>query len=152
MVREDALVGNRMYWVVVADEFQASIYSRAKKFSDLQAISELKNEVAREKLENLISDRGGRAFDSFGQGRHAYTKENDAKSQSNLAFARDIAAALKSSRRNDSDGLIVIAAPRFLGVLRSALGRVGLEADLAIDKEVTAKGADFVRDLIDQHY
>ena len=151
MVKEDALVGNRTYWVVVADEFQAKLYQRFKKFSDLNPVLELKNDIAREKMENLISDKGGRAFDSHGQGRHTYGSEkSDAKSQSYLAFARDIAAQVKRRRKN-GDGLIVIAAPRFLGVLRGALSKAGLESDLAIDKEVTAKSADFVRDLIDQH-
>jgi len=151
MVKEDALVGNRSYWVVVADEFQAQLYKRAKKFSDLESISELKNEIAKEKMENLISDRGGRAFDSQGQGRHTYGSEkSDAKSQSYLAFARDIAALVKNQRHN-GDGLVVIAAPRFLGVLRGALTKAGLEADITIDKEVTARSQDFVRDLIDQY-
>ena len=120
MVKEDALVGNRTYWVVVADEFQAKLYQRVKKFSDLNSIFELKNDIAREKMENLISDKGGRAFDSHGLGRHTYGSEkSDAKSQSYLAFARDIAAQVKRRRKN-GDGLIVIAAPRFLGVLRGA--------------------------------
>lgn len=152
MVREDSLVGNRNYWVVVADEFQARIYSRAKKFSELEEVSQLKNEIAREKLENLVTDRGGRGFDSHGQGRHTYANEkNDAKSQSYLAFARYIATEVRSRRQGSGDGLVVIAAPRFLGVLRGALSKAGLDADLTIDKEVTSKSAEFVRELIDQH-
>ena len=30
MAQRDGLVGNRPYWVVVADEFQATVYKRAK--------------------------------------------------------------------------------------------------------------------------
>jgi len=152
MARQDALVGNRQFWVIVADEFQASIYKRVKKFSELQLILKLKNDIAREKLENLISDRGGRGFDSHGQGRHTYTKEKaDPRAQSYQPFAREIAERLQTSREHDDDGLVVVAAPRFLGVLRSVLAKAGIQPDLTIDKEVTAKSATFVRELIDQH-
>jgi protein required for attachment to host cells len=152
MERRDTLVGNRSFWVVVADEFQASVYKRAKKFSELQLILELKNDIAREKLENLISDRGGRGFDSHGQGRHTYTKEKaDPRAQSYQPFAREIAGYLRTSREHDDDGLVVVAAPRFLGILRAVLDKTGMQPDLTIDKEVTAKSATFVRELIDQH-
>ena len=46
---------------------------------------------------------------------------------------------------------MVVAAPRFLGVLRTVLSKAGLQPDLTIDKEVTSKGAEFVQKLIDQH-
>jgi len=152
MAQRDGLVGNRPFWVVVADEFQAAVYKRAKKYSELRPVFDLKNEIAREKLENLISDRGGRGFDSHGQGSHTYAKEkSDPRAQSYQAFARQIADDLRSRRQHADDGLVVVAAPRFLGVLRTALGRAGLQPDLAIDKSVTSKGADFVQKLIDQH-
>ena len=152
MAQRDELVGNRPYWVVVADEFQASIYKRAKKYSELQLVFDLRNDIAREKLENLISDRGGRGFDSHGQGRHTYSKEkSDPRAQSYQPFARQIADGLRSRSQNGDDGLVVVAAPRFLGILRAVLSKVGMQPDLAIDKEVTAKGAEFVQKMVDQH-
>ena len=152
MAQRDGLVGNRPFWVVVADEFQATIYKRAKKYSSLQEVFELRNDIAREKLENLISDRGGRGFDSHGQGRHTYAREkSDPRAQSYQPFARQIADGLRSRRQNAADGLVVVAAPRFLGVLRAVFSKTGLQPDLAIDKEVTSKGPAFVQRLIDEH-
>ena len=152
MAQRDGLVGNRPYWVVVADEFQAAVYKRSKKYSELQYVFDLKNDIAREKLENLVSDRGGRGFDGQGQGRHTYSREkSDPRAQSYQTFARQIADGLRSRSRNAGDGLVVVAAPRFLGVMRQVFAKTGLQPDLAIDKEVTSRGADFIQRLIDQH-
>ena len=153
MVRPDSPLGANSYWIVVADEFQAVLYAREKKFSPLQELTSLQNETAREKMENLVSDRSGRGFDSQGQGRHAYTKEKSGpKSQSYAAFAKEIAEQVRVGRQgNRFDRLAVIAAPRFLGVLRNALARAGAVPDLTIDKEVTGKDAAFIQKLIDDN-
>ena len=45
----------------------------------------------------------------------------------------------------------MIAAPRFLGVLRSALSKAGVEADLTIDKEVTGRDTAFIQKLLDEY-
>lgn len=153
MVRPDSPLGKNSSWIVVADEFQALFYAREKKFGPLRELSSMKNEMAREKLENLVSDRGGRSFDSMGKGRHAYANEkSDAKSHSYAAFAKDIAERINAGRQdNQFDKLGVIAAPRFLGVLRSALAKAGVEADLTIDKEVTGRDTAVIQKLLDEH-
>ena len=56
--------------------------------SPMQQASVLENSVAREKTGELISDTGGRAFDSGGQGRHTMVKEKSGpKQQAIAAFA-----------------------------------------------------------------
>jgi protein required for attachment to host cells len=151
MAGPNAPLGAPTYRVVVADEFQAIFYAREKKFSPLAEIDAMQNVAAREKTGELMSDRGGRAFDSHGQGRHAMTNEKtDPKSQSAIVFAKEIADRLSAERSKGSyDNLIVVAAPRFLGVLRPALDTAGVEAALEIDKEVTGKDAEFIQNLID---
>lgn len=151
MVRPDSPLGANSYWIVVADEFQVIFYAREKKFSPLVELNSLQNPTAREKLENLVSDRSGRSFDSHGQGRHAFTKEkSDPKSQSYAAFAKDIAERIRDGgQRNKFDKLAIIAAPRFLGVLRSALTKAGTDPDLTIDKEVTGRDTTFIQKLLD---
>lgn len=143
----------KAYWIVVADEFQGQFYARENKFGPLQELSLLRNEIAREKLEDVVTDKAGRGFDSQGQGRHAYGNEkSDQKSQSYAVFAKNIAERVKTGKQDRKFvRLAVIAAPRFLGVLRKALEKAGLEADLTIDKEVTGRDMDFIRKLLDQH-
>lgn len=152
MVRPGSPLGVNSYWIVVADEFQAMVYAREKKFSPLKKLASLQNATAREKLENLVSDRGGRSFDSQGMGRHAFTKEkSDPKTQSYAAFAKEIAERVREGRQGNKFGrLVVVAAPRFLGVLRNALTKAGIDPDLTLDKEVTSRDAAFIQKLLDE--
>jgi protein required for attachment to host cells len=151
MVRPNTPLGAQSYRVVVADEFRAIFYDREKKFSPLAEIGSMQNDAAREKTGNLISDRGGRAFDSHGQGRHTMANEKaDPKTQSAIVFAKDIADRLAADRgQGRYDNLVVVAAPRFLGVLRPALSTAGVETEREIDKAVTSKDAAFIQKLID---
>lgn len=113
----------KVYWVVVADESQALIYSRDTRTGPLLPVSSLTNEAGRKKAAELVSDRGGRSFDSFGKGRHAMTKEkSDPKSHAAEVFARDIAGRISDVMHEGScRGYALVAAPRFLGMLRQAL-------------------------------
>lgn len=151
MVRPDAPLGAKSYWVLVADEYKAMFYARDKKYSPMQELLVMKNDTAREKTGDLISDRGGRSFDSHGQGRHTMAHEkSDPRSHSNLVFAKEIAERISTARqRGQFDRLIVVAAPRFLGVIRPALAVAGVDVDRTIDKEVTGRDVDFIQSLVD---
>ena len=151
MVRPDSPLGAKSYWVVVADEYQATLFAREKRYSPMQEVKSLQNDVAREKDSALESDRGGRSFDSRGKGRHAMGgDESGVKAQSYLLFAKEIAERIASAKqRRKFDRLVVVAAPRFLGVLRPALMSAGIEADREIDKEMTSQPAAAIADLID---
>jgi len=151
MVRPDAPLGRDSYWVVVADEFQATFYARAKKYSPLQEVSTTRNDTAREKTRDLISDKGGRAFDSHGQGRHTMASEKeDPKTRSAVLFAKALAQQIGSAKQEAGfDRLIVVAAPRFLGFLRQALAIAGIEPDRTIDKEMTGREPGSIKELVD---
>lgn len=151
MVRPDNPLSTKSYWVVVADEYRATIYAREKKYSPMQELESLQNDTAREKDGDLVSDRSGRSFDSGGKGRHAMGgDESGTKLQSYLVFAKEIAERISTARqRRKFDRLVIIAAPRFLGVLRPALMSAGVEPDREIDKEVTGQDAAFIQELID---
>lgn len=151
MGRPDKPLGAKSYWVVVADEYRATIFAREKRFSPLQEIESLQNDTAREKDRDLVSDRSGRSFDSRGKGRHAMGgEETGAKAQSYLVFAKEIAERVSSAKRRGSfDRLVVVAAPRFLGVLRPALMSAGVDPERSLDKEVTGREPAFIQDLID---
>ena len=151
MVRPDSPLGPKSYWVIVADEHRATIYAREKKYSPMQEIKALQNDAAREKDSELVSDRSGRSFDSRGKGRHTMGgDESGTKAQSYLLFAKEIAENVSRARQGGKfDRLVVVAAPRFLGVLRPALMSAGIEADREIDKEVTGRDAAFIQELVD---
>jgi len=55
----------KTYWIIVADEAQAIFYTRNARRSPLLELLSLENETGRKKTGDIISDRGGRSFDSF---------------------------------------------------------------------------------------
>ena len=117
------LIDKASFWVVVADESKVKVYAKDLRSDPLQDLFSLDNPIAREKMENLISDRGGRSFDSHGEGRHTLSGEkSDAKKQASLAFAKQLAEHISGAINNGTcRSFALIAAPRFLGVLRDAL-------------------------------
>ena len=150
-----AVLNNKKQWVVVADESEAIIFQRKGRRTPLDEVTRLQNETARMKSGDLLADRDGRSFDSHGHGRHAVEKENaDPKRQAALVFAKELAARIVKAGRNDGafDELILIAAPRFLGLLRDALSTAGkLTPFLTIAKDVVQHDAEFIRGLIRSH-
>ena len=141
------------FLVVVADEALAIIYGRETRRAPLQERHRLENHVARRKGVELVSDRGGRAFDSFGAGRHAMGKElHGPKRQSSEAFARQVAECIELYRQSGNCiAYTVVAAPRFLGMLRQALARTSCPAPATtIDKDVTGCDTDFIQQLVDR--
>lgn len=151
MTRSNMPLGTSSYWVIVADEYQSTIYAREKKFSPLQEVASLQNESAREKTADLISDRGGRSFDSHGQGRHTLASEkSDPKTRLVAVFAKEIAGRISKAKQDgEFDKLLVVAAPRFLGILRPALATAGIDIEHAVDKEMTGRDPASIQELVD---
>ena len=140
------------FWVVVADEAQAVIYTRDKKSGPLTELTRLENPDGRKKPGELVSDRGGRSFDSGGQGRHAMGQEKPGpKEHIAGAFAKQIAMRIGKALHNGTcRGYVLVAAPRFLGMLRDAVASNCSEApEKAIPKEVVDKDPAFLRKLLE---
>ena len=139
------------HWFVVADESRAIVYEATAKFGSLERFIAFENRPAREKMDELISDRGGRSFDSHGKGRHTLQKEKtDPKIQSVKAFAKRIAILVRDAKRNGTCAeFALIAPPKFLGMLREETQLLNTGAPfVSIDKNVTAKNADDIQSLI----
>ena len=140
-------------WVVVADESRAIFYAWDKKYSPLRELTQLENEVARQKTSSLISDRGGRSFDSHGQGRHTMTNEKtDPKQHAAIVFAKEIAGRVAVGRQEGScRDYALVAAPRFLGLLRDALETAGhSDPLLTIDKGVVGQDPAVIEKLLNE--
>jgi len=140
-------------WVVVADESRAIIYAWDEKYSPLRELAQLKNEVARQKLSSQTSDRGGRSFDSHGQGRHTISNEKtDPKQHAAIVFAKEIAGRVAAGRQEGRcRDYALVAAPRFLGLLRDALEIAGhSDPLLTIDKGVVGQDPAVIEKLLNE--
>jgi protein required for attachment to host cells len=141
----------KFFWVIVADESRAIVYERATKSGPLREVFSLANEVARMKTEQLISDSGGRSYDSKGKGRHTMAREKvDPKKQAALVFAKQIAGRIGSVMHDGScRGFALIAAPRFLGLLREAVsGATVVEPYATVDKQVVGQDTAVIEKLL----
>lgn len=108
-------------WVVVADSTRARILSLEHRA--LSELEDLVHPASRTPDRDLVSDRGGRSFDSSRQGgRHAMEPQHTPKQVEVDAFARQLAQRLDAARaKGEFDELILIAAPQFLGQLSAHL-------------------------------
>lgn len=141
------------YCFVVADEARAIIYGATSRRGDLQELRSMENETVRKKIDQLISDKGGRSFDSHGQGRHTLIKEtSNPKRHASAMFAKNIVQWLSAAKHKGACcGFAVVAAPRFLGLLREELASSSVgEPFLAINKDVVGIPAAEIRELIDR--
>lgn len=141
-------------WILVCDGARARILSRHGPGGDLMAIDSSEHPSAREKGTELASDRPGRTFDSFGQGRHAKAPPTDWQQYEKTRFAREMAEQINAAARNGRfDQLMVIAPPRVLGDLRSLLDaharkRISAEVGKDLTNLSEAALADAVGELL----
>jgi len=114
--------------IVVADQAEARFYDRSGAV--LRAAGALENPAAHQHDRDFKSDRQGRIFSSVrasGQrrgavARHAAGGERSPRKRAAELFAKRIARELSAaSRAGDFDGLVLVAGPAFLGLLRAAL-------------------------------
>ncbi len=141
----------RTDWIVVANEAAAVVYARGSRRGPLEKVLGFRNDDARLKTAELVSDRDGRSFDSHGQGRHAMSRERTGpKRHAAEAFAKRIAARMqKALHDGQCEAYALIAAPRFLGMLRKELAGPGLpEPFLSLDKDMVTQDAETIRDLL----
>ena len=145
-------ISDTVCWaVVVADESSAIVYARDSLSGPMRELFSLANEMARMKTGELISDSGGRSFDSYGKGRHTMGHEKaDPKKTAAMAFAKQIAERVVKGMYDGSfRGFALVAAPRFLGVLREAFSvATAVEPYATIDKEVVGQDIAVIEKLL----
>jgi protein required for attachment to host cells len=104
--------------VLVAHDAGARVFESTDYGKRLTPLGEIVFEDGRRQPHEIDADRSGRA----GQGRHALEPSQDAKSHAVEGFAKILADDLSRAYHQGSfQRLVLIAPPRFLGLLRSAL-------------------------------
>lgn len=125
---------SKTVWMVVASRARARIFSSGSlKSMPFTEIYVLVDPSSRLHQRAVITDRPGRAHDRYGLGRHAM-EQYPAKRESARRFAARICAYLEQGRRqNRFQGLVLVAAPEFAGLLR---GRMSPQLRQCIDSEI----------------
>jgi protein required for attachment to host cells len=108
--------------VLVADSSKARFFSAPDGHSDLQQDRDMSHSDSRLKEQDLVANGVGSASDAGGYGKHLMGHENAAHQRQAEMFANELSSELDKTRQ--SNGLLriyLIAAPRFLGLLRESL-------------------------------
>ena len=125
-------------WVIVLDSAQARIFAADTPLGPLAEAGNLVHGEGRLRNQDLISDDGGRAFDSQGSGRHGMEPKTDAKTQEQINFAVEISNYLEQQHQGAAFRRIyLVAAPTMMGHLRGRLGK-GVQSGLvgSLDKNL----------------
>lgn len=111
-------------WVVVAHRGGARVFENKGPGKGLDLLQKLDHPEGRLKNREIKSDKPGRSYESHGGAHHAYDKEREPVMHVAEQFAKQISGLLDEGRNRQAYGrLVLVAEPRFLGNLRSALSR-----------------------------
>ena len=140
-------------WVLAADSARARVLQTEKSNSHFIELTAMTNPQARLKESALVTDGPGSQGDGSGQGRHGVSNKNSAKKTATQRFAKEVAGTLESAyERHDYQKLYIVAAPGFLGELRSHLPEKVKHSIVGeFDRNVTTCSPEKIRHVLPKH-
>lgn len=109
-------------WILVADEARARVFEARRPDGMLVERESFIHEEGRQHARDAMADRLPRTQESVGSARHAIEPRTDLETIEATRFAHELAALLETGRvGRHYERLVLVAAPRFLGVLRAVL-------------------------------
>ena len=111
-------------WILSANRSSASLFESDWPGKSMRRIQDIPHPQGRMQNKDIDTDKPGRVFDSFGEGRHSTSPKQEPTEHIAQQFALELAELLNKGRlTNAYDKLVLIAEPKFLGVLRAALDK-----------------------------
>lgn len=134
-------------WILIADSSRARIFTAESSAAELIEIESLNHSEARLHEKELGSDLPDNANGVQGTGDHLYMDESSPKEQEEINFAKRVSQHLcHELNLNKFESLFVVAAPSFLGKLRSACSnRLQKHIAFSLDKNVVTKTPEQIR-------
>lgn len=109
-------------WIAVAHRAGARIFETRGRGTGLKVIRELDHEVGRLKNSEIDADRLGASGSSTHIGQSSLSREESSRERVAANFARELARELERGRNEHAyKDLVLVAEPRFLGMLRESL-------------------------------
>ena len=147
-------------WIVSADTGRARIFSESDAHSPLQEVEDMVNPAARmrtseELTDNMDTFAGGKSVHNTGGQLPSsqYEPQQTPEEREEQMFAREVCAMLLKARQAGRfDRLALVAAPRFLGVLRMQLDpQLKPLLSYEIDKDYAHSNGQQLREQIRAH-
>ena len=142
--------------VLVADKVRAQLYELPSRRSALKALQCFVNPAGQQPERALGTSRPGRVVSGTSGVRHAYQAKHGLKEHAEEVFVRQIGSALaKDAKASGGGPIVLIAAPRLLGVYRKHLpaavrDRIALELKLDLTKLPVAELNQRVREALQE--
>ena len=133
--------------IVVADSARARVFTADSTHSPLNEIETMAHPEGRIHEQNMVSDMPGKDSGKGGGGDHTFQEKIEPKEHEMIEFARRVADYLEDKRKtNKLNNLILVAAPAFLGELRTHLSKETSEKIvLELDKNLTQHSDEDIR-------
>ena len=133
--------------IVVADSSRARIFTADSAHAPLNEIETMAHPEGRMHEQNMVSDMPGKDSGKGGGGDHAYQEKIEPKKQEMIEFAKRIADYLDGARNaNKLDKLLIVAAPAFLGELRTHLSaETSKKIAFELDKNLAQHDVEDIR-------
>lgn len=121
-------------WIVVSDGSRARFFMARGAEGEWVKFEELEHPPSRVKRLELVTDAAGKGPD-----KRAFDMSSDPKQVEEARFAHQIAQTLDTAHAQDAfQRLMIVAPPRFMGMLRAALSpRVQKAIYATLDKDYT---------------
>lgn len=125
-------------WILVAHRGGAHIFEKTGPGQGLNLLQDIPHPQGKLKSKDIGSDKPGRGVDSQG-GRTSFQQEQEPTAHIAKVFAKQLAGLLDDGRLKQRYGrLVLVAEPRFLGILGAALSHATAELVIAtINKDLS---------------
>ncbi len=130
--------------VVVVDRRRADFYTQEQRFSEPKPLFTVQASAIEGAVPAEPSDQPGKSFDSHGEGRHRMEPPTTLREDAARVFANEIAGRMdETMTRQGLGGLIVVAEPKLLGLLREEIAEESIARHdrLEIDKDLVGRSA-----------
>jgi protein required for attachment to host cells len=147
-------------WIVTADAGRARIFAESDPSQPLQEVEDMVNEMGRMRPTEIYTDNvgptaGTRSIHNTGGQvpNKQYEQPTSPEEQARISFANAVAGALlKGHQERRFQKLTLIAEPKFLGVLRTALDpQLKPLVSHEINKDFTHSNGHQLREQIKAH-
>ena len=139
--------------VIAADNTCARVFRATSSKGPLEEEVVLTHPENRLQDKDMTSDRPGFSFSSSGYGRRSLSKSEDPKEHEIKLFVNEIDEYLRSlKKKNDLNQLILIAAPKLLGLLKKQLSSsIQEHITYELNKNIAKKNADEIRKYLPKY-
>lgn len=132
-------------WIVVAHRTGAQIFENVGPGKGLRRVRDVDHPEGRLRDRDIDTDRPGMARDPHVSGMTGFQRQQSAHERDAQRFATELGEILLAARNEHLfDRVVLVAEPRFLGILRAAIDRqtakmieLGVAKDLASADERT---------------